>query len=80
MAKTTTILVTHKILCIDQMVHFVTTEPAPNGPYPVFNKILSCFSETMEQNCKSCSRSMLRGEDFDLKPHLEPKNRDMNGI
>lgn len=31
----------------------VTEEPAQHGPM-LFNKILSCLSETTNQNCKSC--------------------------
>lgn len=48
----------------------VTAEPAQNGPI-LFNEKLSCFSEMTEQNCKSCSQSLSRGENLDL--HLEPK-------
>lgn len=28
------------------------------------NKILNCFSETTDKNCKSCSCNMCRGENF----------------
>lgn len=48
----------------------VTAEPAQNGPI-LFNEKPSCFSEMTEQNCKSCSQSLSRGENLDL--HLEPK-------
>lgn len=43
----------------------LTTEPAQNGPI-LFNEILSHFSETTDQNCKSCSQEM-PGENFDLQ-------------
>ena len=42
---------------------------APNWPH--FNEILTCFPETTEQNRKLWSQNMHRGEDFDLKGHLE---------
>lgn len=34
--------------------------------------ILSCFSEIVDQNCRLCSRSMCRGENFGLKQELKP--------
>lgn len=43
----------------------VTTEPAQSGP-TLFNKILSCFAEKINQNHRSCSGSLRRGENFDL--------------
>lgn len=36
--------------------------------------ILSYFSETIDQNCKSCSPSMYRRENFDFQQHLGPKS------
>lgn len=50
---------------------FVTTEPAHNDSI-LFNKILGCFSETIDQNCMLRSQSMHRGETFHLQLHLEP--------
>lgn len=39
----------------------ITAEPAQNGLI-LFNNLLSCFSEIADQNCKSCSQSMHRGD------------------
>lgn len=50
----------------------VTTGPVQNGPN-LFNEILSCSSGTAGQKHKSCSRSMHRGENFDLHLYLGPK-------
>ena len=44
-------------------LHKVTTAPAPNWYFAISNKILSCFSETTEQNHKSRSQ----GKHIDLK-------------
>lgn len=43
----------------------VTTELTQNGPI-LFNDTLNCFSDTTDQNCKSCSQCRHRGENFDL--------------
>ena len=56
---------------MNQKPIYVTAETALNRPYPV-SKVLSCFLETVDQNCKSCSWSMCRGENFDLRQHPEP--------
>lgn len=66
---------------------YISTKLAPNWPHPVSNKIMSWFSEATEWNHKSCSQSMLRGENFDLIQHPEPtflpsmeqKDHDMTG-
>lgn len=42
-------------------------------PYPVSNEILSCFSETTDQNHKSHSWSLCRGENFDLQLHPDQR-------
>lgn len=39
-----------------------TAEAPQTGCYPVSYKILGCFSETKEQNCKSYSQSNCREE------------------
>ena len=46
---------------------------APNGPV-LFNEILSSFSETTDRIHKLHSRSMCRGENFDLQLLLEPRS------
>lgn len=55
--------------CLLRMVFIhdsdVNAEPALNIPV-LLNEILGCFSETTNQNCKSCSQSMCRGENIDL--------------
>lgn len=51
---------------------------SPNWFYPVSNKTSSCFSETANQNRKSCSWSMRR-DNFDLRLHPEPKDWDITG-
>lgn len=63
----------------------VTAEPVPQWPYSGSNKTLSCVSGTTEQNRKSCSQSMYRGKNFDLKqihplppsPHPLKKPKDL---
>ena len=47
--------------------------------YPPSTNIVSCFSDTPHQNCKSCSPSTGRGENFDLQLHPGPKDRDVTG-
>lgn len=42
--------------------------------YPVSNKILSCFAEATDQNHKSCSGSIQKGENFDLQLHPKSKS------
>lgn len=51
----------------------VTAEPDQNCLI-LFSNILSCFSKTTDQNCKSCSPSMHRGENFGFWLHPEPKS------
>ena len=43
------------------------TRTRPKWPCPFSKKILSCFSETTEQNCKLFRWSMHRGENVDFK-------------
>lgn len=64
----------------------VLAELAWNWTYTASNKKLSCFSETREQNHKSYSQNLHRGENFDLRQHpkavlpsTEPKDQDNTG-
>lgn len=47
-------------------LHKVTTAPAPDWHFPDSNKILSCFSETTEQNHKSHSQAKHREKTLTL--------------
>lgn len=40
----------------------------------LFNKILSCFSETIDWNHKSCSQEMWKGDKLNLQLYLAPKS------
>lgn len=51
----------------------VLAELAWNWTYTASNKKLSCFSETREQNHKSYSQNLHRGENFDLRQHPKAK-------
>lgn len=49
----------------------VTTEPTQKGSI-LFNEVLSCFSETTDQDCKD--KGMHVGENFGLQLLPEPKS------